>query len=65
MKHAHLTMSPIQWLAGPDGSEGSTWNVLAGWGKARAFDIQGRVWVDVDDPAAFRKAEELLESGRL
>jgi myo-inositol-1-phosphate synthase len=40
-------------------------NVLAGWGKARAFDIQGRVWVDVDDPAAFRKAEELLETGRL
>jgi 1L-myo-inositol 1-phosphate cytidylyltransferase len=40
-------------------------NVLAGWGKARTFDIQGRVWVDVDDPAAFRKAEELLESGRL
>ena len=22
-------------------------------------------WVDVDDPAAFRKAEELLETGRL
>ena len=48
-----------------DDSISGAMNVLAGWGKARAFDIQGRVWVDVDDPAAFRKAEELLESGRL
>jgi myo-inositol-1-phosphate synthase len=48
-----------------DDSISGAMNVLAGWGKARTFDIQGRVWVDVDDPAAFRKAEELLESGRL
>jgi myo-inositol-1-phosphate synthase len=48
-----------------DDSISGAMNVLAGWGKARAFDIQGRVWVDVDDPAAFRKAEELLETGRL
>lgn len=40
-------------------------NVLAGWGKARAFDIEGRLWLDVDDPVSLRKAEELLASGRL
>lgn len=39
-------------------------NVLAEWGKARIFDIGERLWVDVDDPAAFAKAEALLESGR-
>lgn len=48
-----------------DDSISGAMNVLARWNKARAFDIRGRVWVDVDDPAAFRKAEELLESGRL
>ena len=48
-----------------DDSISGAMNVLARWNKARAFDIQGRVWVDVDDPVAFRKAEELLESGRL
>jgi myo-inositol-1-phosphate synthase len=46
-----------------DDSISGAMNVLAEWGKARAFDIQGRVWVDVDDPIAFRKAEELLETG--
>jgi 1L-myo-inositol 1-phosphate cytidylyltransferase len=40
-------------------------NVLAGWGKARAFDIQNRLWVDVDDPVAFGKTEKLLDSGQL
>lgn len=48
-----------------DDSISGAMNVLARWGKARAFDVQDRVWVDVDDPAAFRKAEELLEAGRL
>lgn len=48
-----------------DDSISGAMNVLAGWGKAHAFDIQGRAWVDVDDPAAFRKAEEMLETGRL
>ena len=48
-----------------DDSISGAMNVLAGWGKAHAFDIKSRVWVDVDDPAAFRKAEELLEDGRL
>jgi 1L-myo-inositol 1-phosphate cytidylyltransferase len=50
--------------AGDDSISGAM-NVLARWNRARAFDIQHRVWVDVDDPAAFRKAEELLEAGRL
>ena len=48
-----------------DDSISGAMNVLAGWRKAHAFDIKSRVWVDVDDPAAFRKAEELLEDGRL
>jgi 1L-myo-inositol 1-phosphate cytidylyltransferase len=39
-------------------------NVLARWGKARAFDIQDRLWIDVDDPVAFKKAEGLLQSGQ-
>ena len=50
--------------AGDDSISGAM-NVLARWNKARVFDIEDRVWVDVDDPVAFRKAEELLESGRL
>jgi 1L-myo-inositol 1-phosphate cytidylyltransferase len=40
-------------------------NVLASWGKARVFDIGHRLWVDVDDPAAFDKAEKLLDAGQL
>lgn len=48
-----------------DDSISGAMNVLARWSKARTFDIEGRVWVDVDDPVAFGKAEQLLESGRL
>jgi 1L-myo-inositol 1-phosphate cytidylyltransferase len=48
-----------------DDSISGAMNVLARWGKARTFDIQDRVWVDVDDPAAFEKAENLIEAGRL
>jgi 1L-myo-inositol 1-phosphate cytidylyltransferase len=40
-------------------------NVLARWGKARIFDIGERIWIDVDDPVAFTKAEALLDAGRL
>ena len=39
--------------------------VLAGWGRAHAHDIGARLWIDVDDQAAFAKAEALLASGRL
>ena len=48
--------------AGDDSISGAM-NVLARWNKARAFDIQNRLWVDVDDPVAFQKAERLLASG--
>ncbi|MDR3506065.1 MAG: NTP transferase domain-containing protein [Acidocella sp.] len=48
-----------------DDSISGAMNVLAEWGKARVFDIQNRLWVDVDDPAAFAKAEQLLEAGQL
>ena len=50
--------------AGDDSLSGAM-NVLAGWGNARVFDIEGRLWLDVDDPASFSKAEQLLASGRL
>lgn len=50
--------------AGDDSISGAM-NVLARRGKARMFDIQDRLWVDVDDPAAFEKAERLLESEQL
>jgi 1L-myo-inositol 1-phosphate cytidylyltransferase len=48
-----------------DDSISGAMNVLAAWKKAHVFDIQDRLWVDVDDPAAYEKAERLLESGRL
>ena len=50
--------------AGDDSISGAM-NVLARQGKARVFDIQGRPWLDVDDPATLHKAEDLLSSGRL
>jgi 1L-myo-inositol 1-phosphate cytidylyltransferase len=50
--------------AGDDSISGAM-NVLARWNKARTFDVQGRLWLDVDDPPTFRKAEQLLEAGRL
>src|SRR6266404_1767078 len=50
--------------AGDDSISGAM-NVLAGQGKARVFDVQGRLWIDVDDPATLHKAEDLLSSGRL
>ncbi len=50
--------------AGDDSLSGGM-NVLARWNKARVFDIEGRLWLDVDDPPTYRKAEELLEAGRL
>jgi 1L-myo-inositol 1-phosphate cytidylyltransferase len=50
--------------AGDDSISGAM-NVLARWGKARVFDIQDRLWLDVDDPPSFDKAENLLRAGRL
>ena len=48
-----------------DDSISGAMNVLAGWNKARVLDVGNRLWVDVDDPVAFEKAERLLVSGRL
>jgi 1L-myo-inositol 1-phosphate cytidylyltransferase len=39
--------------------------VLSRRGRAHAFDIGDRLWIDVDDQAAFAKAESLMMSGRL
>jgi 1L-myo-inositol 1-phosphate cytidylyltransferase len=50
--------------AGDDSISGAM-NVLAREDKARVFDIQGRLWLDVDDPATLDKAETLLNAGRL
>ena len=50
--------------AGDDSISGAM-NVLARQGKARVFDIQGRLWLDLDDPATLHKAEDLLSLGRL
>ncbi|MGC8535011.1 MAG: NTP transferase domain-containing protein [Rhizomicrobium sp.] len=50
--------------AGDDSISGGM-NVLARWNKARVIDIGNRLWVDVDDPVAFAKAEALLEAGQL
>jgi len=51
--------------AAGDESISGAMNVLARQGKARVFDIRGRLWLDVDDPASLEKAEALLKSGRL
>lgn len=34
--------------------------ILAAVGRARAFHTSGRFWIDVDDPAAFTRAEKAL-----
>lgn len=56
-----LTESQAQ---GDDSISGAM-NVLAQWRKARVQDVGNRLWVDVDDPVAFEKAETLLDEGRL
>jgi 1L-myo-inositol 1-phosphate cytidylyltransferase len=50
--------------AGDDSISGAM-NVLARRNQARVFDVKGRLWLDVDDPASMDKAEALLRSGRL
>ena len=40
-------------------------NVLARWEKAFVYPIENRVWVDIDDPAAFSKTEQLIKTGKL
>lgn len=48
-----------------DDSISGAMNVLSRWDKARVLDVQGRLWIDVDDPPSLTKAEELLAAGRL
>jgi 1L-myo-inositol 1-phosphate cytidylyltransferase len=48
-----------------DDSISGAMNVLAEWGKARVFNIGAKIWVDVDDPIAYGKAETLLDAGQL
>ena len=48
-----------------DDSISGAMNVLARWGKARVLDVRGKLWLDVDDPAGFGKAETLLDAGRI
>jgi 1L-myo-inositol 1-phosphate cytidylyltransferase len=40
-------------------------NVLGAQDKARTFDINGRLWLDVDDPMAFGKAIVYVNEGKL
>ncbi|WP_417624139.1 NTP transferase domain-containing protein [Paremcibacter congregatus] len=48
-----------------DDSISGAMNVLGSWDKARTFDIEGRLWLDVDDPTAFGKAIVYINEGRL
>ena len=48
-----------------DDSISGAMNSLARRNLAFTFDIGNRLWIDVDDPVAFAKAEALLESGQL
>ena len=34
--------------------------ILAAEGKVKTFEISGRFWIDVDDPAAFSRAENII-----
>tara|TARA_B100001939_G_scaffold312615_1_gene295900 strand:- start:2697 stop:3413 length:717 start_codon:yes stop_codon:yes gene_type:complete len=48
-----------------DESISGAMNVLGHQGRARTFDIEGRLWLDVDDPMAFGKAVVLVNEGKL
>ena len=48
-----------------DESISGAMNILGSWDKARTFDIEGRLWLDVDDPTAFGKAIVYVDEGRL
>lgn len=39
-------------------------NVLGSWDKARTFDIEGRMWLDVDHPTAYGKAVVMINEGK-
>ncbi len=48
-----------------DESISGAMNILGSMDKARTFDIEGRLWLDVDDPTAFGKAIVYVDEGRL
>lgn len=48
-----------------DDSISGAMNVLGSQNKARTFDIEGRLWLDVDDPTAYGKAIVYVDEGRL
>jgi len=48
-----------------DESISGAMNVLGSWDKARTFDIEGRLWLDVDDATAYGKAIVYVDEGRL
>ena len=43
-----------------DGTLSGGMRLLGTRGRAKALDTRGRFWIDVDDPAAFRRAEKTL-----
>lgn len=47
-------------IARGDASLTGGMNVLAAEGRARAFDVRGRFWLDVDEPRDVDRAEHLL-----
>lgn len=48
-----------------DDSISGAMNILGSMDKARTFDIEGRLWLDVDDPTAYGKAIVYVDAGRL
>jgi 1L-myo-inositol 1-phosphate cytidylyltransferase len=50
--------------AGDDSISGAM-TMLASWRKAFVLDVGDKLWMDVDDPAAFDKVQSLLDSGLL
>jgi len=48
-----------------DESISGAMNVLGSRDKARTFDHEGRLWLDVDDPTAYGKAIVYVDEGRL
>lgn len=48
-----------------DGSLSGAMSVLASQGRARTMDVNGRFWLDIDDPTAYGIAIALVQQGRL
>ncbi len=48
-----------------DESISGAMNVLGSWDKGRTFDVDSRLWLDVDDATAYGKAIVYVDEGRL